>query len=135
MHPYLLFPHLFFLAPLYVPLLLRLVAAAVFLYMAYWVYKNRAGAARVSYPVIGVQSWVPVFTVVVYALIGLSLTFGYYTQIGAIFGAIAALKELFWGKRLQSIIPLSRMSSLLLLAMCLSLVLSGAGALAMDVPL
>ncbi len=135
MHPYLVFPHLFFLAPLFVPLLLRLVVASVFLYMTYTVYTHRNEAARVSLPVIGVHSWVPLFTAVVYALIGLSLVFGYYTQVGAIFGALAAFKELVWGKRLQSLIPLSRSTSYLLLAMCLSLVLSGAGALAMDLPL
>jgi len=117
------------------PTLLRTAAALVFFYLAYTVYKHRAQAAHMSLPVVGVQPWVPGFVIVVYAAIGLSLFFGYYTQIGALVGAIAALKELFWGKRMEAIFPLSRAGSFLLLAICLSLLVTGAGALAFDLPL
>lgn len=135
MHPFLQFPQLFFLSPLYVPLLLRLSTAGIFIYLAYAVYKHRKGAQQTSFPVVGVQPWVASFSVVVYIIIGLMLVFGYYTQIAALAGALAALKELVWGKRMQALIPLSRTSAFLLLVICLSLVCMGAGAFAMDVPL
>jgi hypothetical protein len=119
----------------FAPTILRVAAALVFLYMAYTVYQHRAQAAQVPLPLVGVQSWAPGFAVLAYGIIGLSLLLGYYTQIGAILGAIASLKKLFWGKRLQVLFPLSRASSLLLFAICLSLLVTGAGALAFDLPL
>lgn len=119
----------------FAPTLLRAAAALVFLYMAYIVYQHRAQAAQTPLPIVGVQSWAPGFTIAVYTAIGLMLLAGYYTQIGAILGAIAAFKELFWGKRLQMLFPLSRSTSFLLLVVCLSLLVTGAGALAFDLPL
>ena len=134
MHPFLQFPQLYFLS-FYIPTLLRLAAAGVFVYMAYVVYQHRAQAARAPMPLVGVQTWAPGFAVLMYGLIGLSLLFGYYAQIGALFGAIAAFKELFWGARIRALFPLSRATSFLLLVICLSLIVSGAGALALDLPL
>jgi len=119
----------------FAPTLLRFATASVFLYMAYVVYTHRAQAAQTPLPIVGAQWWVPGFTIVVYAAIGLALLFGYYTQWAAIFGAIAAWKEIFWGKRLQALFPFSRGMAFLLLAVCLSLLLTGAGAFAYDLPL
>lgn len=134
MHPFLQFPQLFFLAPLYVPVLLRVAAAGVFAYATYVVYKYRAQAAQTPLPLIGARPWVVGFVVLIYAAIVCMLALGYYAQIGALLGALAALKGLFWGKRLQALLPLSRTSAFLLLIICLSLVFTGAGAFAMDVP-
>ncbi len=119
----------------FAPTLLRVAAALVFLYMAYTVYQHRAQAARTPMPMVGLQPWAPGFAVLAYSIIGVSLLLGYYAQIGAILGAIAALKELFWGARMQALFPLSRAGSLLLLSICLSLIVTGAGALAFDLPL
>jgi hypothetical protein len=119
----------------FAPTLLRVAAALVFWYMAYAVYRHRGHAAQAHLPVVGVQTWVPWFSVVVYGFIGISLFVGGYTQIGAIVGALAALKELVWGARLRELIPLSRTAALLLLVICLSLLMTGAGAFAFDLPL
>ena len=119
----------------FAPALLRVAAAGVFWYIAYVVYRTRAQAAQTPMPVVGVQPWAPGFSMVVYFLIGLSLALGYYTQVGALLGAVAAFKGLFWGARLRALFPLSRASALLLFAICLSLLLTGAGKFAFDLPL
>jgi hypothetical protein len=135
MHPFLQFPQLFFLAPEYVPVLLRIAATVVFAHAAYAVYKNRAGVAKISLPVVGVQSWAVSFVILVYSVIVLMLVCGYYTQFGALLGTLAALKELVWGKRMRPLFPISRTSAFLLMIICLALVFMGAGAFAFDLPL
>ena len=135
MHPFLQFPQLFFLAPEYVPVFLRIAAAGVFACAAYTVYKNRTAAKQTSLPIIGVQPWLVSFVIAVYSLIVLMLVFGYYTQFGALLGTLAAFKELVWGKRMRPLFPISRTSAFLLMIICLALVFMGAGAFAFDIPL
>lgn len=135
MHPLLQFPQLFFLAPLYVPLLLRVAVALIFFYIAWHTYARRAEIAEVGLPVVGRATWAVWFAVIVEVLIGLCLLFGYYTQIVALVAALAAIKFFVLKRRIGGYAPISKIASLLLLAICLSLVISGAGALAMDVPL
>ena len=53
----------------------------------------------------------------------------------ALLGALIALKSSVWGHRYPRYFVLSRVTSLLLLVVCISLLLSGAGALAFDLPL
>lgn len=119
----------------FAPTLLRVVVAGVFLYVAYTVYRHRAQAAHTSLPLVGVQPWVTPFAIAVYAAIGAMLLVGYYTQLAAILGAVAAWKEIFWGKRMGALFPFSRMEAVLLFAICVSLLLTGAGALAFDLRL
>jgi uncharacterized membrane protein YphA (DoxX/SURF4 family) len=134
MHPFLQFPQLFFLS-FYVPTLLRVVVALLFFYIAWQTYARRDELARLQLPVVGKAAWAIWFAVIVEILIGLSLFFGYYTQFAAIIGALAALKFFILKRRIGGYAPISKIASLLLLTICLSLVISGAGALAMDVPL
>ena len=119
----------------FAPTILRIAAAAIFLYMAYTVYKHRTQASRLSLPLVGAQPWVTSFTILTYSGIGVLLFVGYYTQIAAILGAIAAWKEIFWGKRLGILFPFSRIEAVLLMAVCISLLFTGAGALAFDLRL
>ncbi len=133
MHPFLQFPQLFFLAPLFVPLLLRTVAACVFVYLAYTMHKRRVEIGNTRLPIIGAAGemvgWVGATT---FTLIALALFFGYYTQFVAIIAAIGALKGIIFAKRYASILPLARGTYFLLMIICISLILSGAGALGMD---
>jgi len=68
-------------------------------------------------------------------LVGLSLMLGYYTQIGALVGIIVALKLLFFKKKYPVIAPYSGTLYLIVAAVCLSLLLTGAGGFAFDLPL
>ncbi len=135
MHPFLQFPQLFFLAPLFVPVLLRLAAVIVFLYVAWHTYAHRAEIAHIKLPVVGKAAWTLWFAIAVELLIAGCLFFGYYTQIAAVVGAIASLKFAFLKSQIGDYDPLARGTSLLLLVICLSLICTGAGAFALDLPL
>ena len=63
------------------------------------------------------------------------LAAGYYTQIAALLGAIGAFKAFLFTKRYPEIIPFSRSTYILLIAILLSLLLTGAGAIAFDLRL
>lgn len=119
----------------FAPTLLRVVVGLIFFYIAWHTYARRVEIAEVSLPVVGRAAWAVWFAVIVELLIGLALLVGYYTQIAAIVGALAALKFLLLKRQIGGYAPLSKIASFLLLAICLSLMVSGAGALAMDLPL
>lgn len=119
----------------FAPTILRVAAALVFLYMAYRAYARREEAAKLDFPMIGRGAWIAWFAIAVYAVIGLALAVGYYTQIAAILGGIGAIKGIVFTRRFGAVFPLSRAAFSLLLVILLSLLLSGAGALAYDLPL
>ena len=75
------------------------------------------------------------FASVVELAIAAFLVIGLYTQAAAIVGAIAALKDLLLQKRYPGYFPLTYSAATLLLAICLSLALSGPGAFSFDLPL
>jgi uncharacterized membrane protein YphA (DoxX/SURF4 family) len=60
---------------------------------------------------------------------------GFGTQAAAIVGMIIALKYLCLGRSYENIRPLARSSYILLFIICLTLLISGAGPLGMDLPL
>lgn len=120
----------------FAPTLLRITAACVFFYLMVSHYRNRSAAAKeltfltheMARIAIGVY-------IVVEALVGAGLLAGYYTQIAAIVGFVITLKILVIRRGLHHIAPLSRLSYVLLGIVCLSLLFTGAGALALDLPL
>jgi len=67
--------------------------------------------------------------------VGLSLVFGLFTQVGAIIALIIALKLFVIRERYPMIAQESNMFYVLLIAISLSLLFSGAGAFAIDLPL
>lgn len=134
MHPFLQFPQLFYLS-FFIPTLLRVAVALIFFLIAWHTYARRNDIAEVSLPVVGKAPWAVWFAVVVETLIGLSLLLGYYTQVAAIVGALAALKFFILKHRIDGYAPISRTASFLLFIICLSLIISGAGAFGMDIPL
>ena len=129
-----LFPDLFFLSPLAVALL-RIAAGVVFLTIAWDHFSRREQLGEMYFIVVGKGQWIPLVAAIVELVTGLGLVLGIYTQVAAILGAIGALKSLIWKHRYSTFIPLSHTSSALLLAICLSLIFTGAGAFAFDLPL
>lgn len=128
------FPDLLVLG-FFAPTLVRIAAAGVFLYVGYTHWKGRAALCQTRFPIIGQGKWIAWFSVAVHLAIGASLFFGYDTQIGALVGGIAAVKGILFSSMYRSAFPFSRSTYVLLLAICLSLLLSGAGAFAFDLPL
>lgn len=128
------FPDLLMLR-FFAPTMLRLTAAVVFFYVAYTVYTRRHEIAHIALPFIGKSEWFAWVSAIFHAAIGFMLLGGYYTQWASLIGAIGALKGIVWAKRYAPLIPLSRGTSALLIMILLSLLLTGAGAFAYDLPL
>lgn len=129
------FPELLFLGPHFGPMIIRLAAAGVLLFVAYSVWKNRERIAETSFPIIGKAPWLAAASAVVHGTLGFMLGAGYYTQIAALVAILGSIKSFIFAKRYPSIIPLSRPAIVLLIAILLSLFISGAGAFAFDLPL
>ena len=119
----------------FAPTLIRVAAALVFAYVAWMQWDKRVKISHIKFPLIGGGMWIVWVTLIVEAAATLGLLFGYYTQWAAILGALLSIKYFVWHNRYEETFPISRVASVLLLVICLSLLLSGAGALARDLPL
>lgn len=128
------FPSLLFLG-FFAPTLLRIAAACMMAYIAYVHTINKNEIAKTRFPLIGAGVWVVWVSVVVEVLVGASLLFGYGTQYAAILLALIALKYMVWAGKYPKYFIYSRSTALLLFAIALSLLITGAGAFAMDLPL
>ena len=112
-----LFPQLFFLAP-FSASLIRLAVAAVFMYTA-WVHWNRQDLRLARGKSI------------VEGLCAIALVLGYYVQAAAI---VSLVISIMWvASPIRRPLPFSAI--LLTMVMCLSLLVTGAGLLAFDLPL
>jgi uncharacterized membrane protein YphA (DoxX/SURF4 family) len=118
----------------FAPTLLRIAAAAVFAYVAYAHYQKRRSLAQTRFPIMR-GAWVVHLSIVAEVLVALALFAGYYTQIAAVVGLLIALKQLVWRNKYPNFFILPRTTSFLLLIICFTLLMSGAGALAFDLPL
>ena len=119
----------------FAPTLLRIAAAACFFFIAYAQWIRRDELAHTVYPLIGKAPWLAPASVVAHALIGLMLLAGWYTQFAALIGLAASFKAILFAKTLPRFVPLCRGEYILLMVILASLMLSGAGALAYDLPL
>lgn len=119
----------------FAPTILRIAVAASFAYLAYSAWAGRERIAHIALPLVGKQPWVPTFSAVVYGVLALMLFAGYYTQVAALIGALATVKGLVLDHRYPEAFPFSRSTYTLLAVICLSLLFTGAGAFAYDLPL
>ena len=128
------FPEILFLSP-FAATILRIAAGIVFLFVAWTHYSQRDDLSKEQFILVGPGMWIPIFAALVEFLVALGLIFGTYTQAVAIGGALLALKHFVWSSRYPHFFPLSRSASALLFVICLSLIVTGAGAYAFDLPL
>lgn len=119
----------------FAPTLLRIAAALMFFYLARVHYQRKEEIGRTHFIIVGRRSWLAWKAIIPEVVVGLMLLFGYYTQIAAIIGLVIAFKQLAFAKRYPIFAPLTRPGYLLLCAVCLSLLLTGAGAIAFDLRL
>jgi uncharacterized membrane protein YphA (DoxX/SURF4 family) len=117
------------------PTILRLGAAVIVAYMVSVQWRRRQQIAAQRYPVIGSGMWIVWFAIIVECATGAGLLLGLWTQWAAILGSIMGIKGMLWERRYPAMFPLSLSASFLLLIVSLSLLLSGAGAFALDIPL
>ena len=120
----------------FVPTLFRLVVTLTLLYATQYLWRNRAQLATLSVPVFGtVRAWMIWLGAGILVLDAFFLFIGLETQWAAIVAAIAALKYVLLPARYESARPFSRAAALFLFVICISLLFTGAGAYALDLPL
>ena len=129
-----LFPQLLFLGALS-PTLLRVAAGIVFLMLAWEHCSRREELSRVPFIIIGQGMWIPIFASSVETIVGAALIAGVYAQAAALLGALMALKSLVWRRRYPAFFPLSNTAAALLFVICISVLITGAGVYAFDLPL
>ena len=118
------------------PTLLRIAAAFLFSYLGVHHFRNRSEvASEMSINTPAIAAVAASFYVIFEMLVAVGLFFGIYTQVAALVGAAIAIKTSLIRRSLQHIAPLARSTYVLLGAICLALLLTGAGALAFDLPL
>ncbi len=118
------------------PTLLRIAVAITFLYLARTHFKNRKYVANeLSTFNHSTAIWVTGVLVTVEAVVGFLLFIGYYTQLVALIGFAIQLNLFFLRRNLRHVAPFSRSTYILLSIICASLLLTGAGAFAFDLPL
>ncbi len=127
------------LYPFLAPLLLRLVVGLVFVGIGVRTWRKSRHLATVAVPVVGAQAWVPYLAGLLEIALGLMFIAGWYTQIAAIIGLLGTIKYAVYYKwrphMLEEFYPISPLAAVLIGAICFSLLISGAGALAQDLPL
>lgn len=128
------FPDLLVLS-FFAPTILRLMLALVFLGGAYAQWRRTEELAQLRLPLIGGGAWVVRLSIAAHLAIGVMFLFGYYTQIAALGGLVAGLKGIVWATRYPRFFPLRRLEYVFILAISLSLLISGAGGFAFDLPL
>jgi len=130
-----LFPELLFLAPIAVALL-RVITGIYVCLIGWNLFVARRTTARETFPLIGhPPAWVLAIATTGFALCGIVLVIGAWTQAVALLAALGCLKLAILSRTHPSLSYLSRNTYLLLGLIALSLVFMGSGALAVDLPL
>lgn len=119
----------------FAPTILRITVALAFLFGAYLQHRRLEELSRIRFPIVGAGAWIIWLSIIAHTVIGLMLFFGYYTQIAAILGIVGSIKGIVYAKKYPRLFALCRADYVFILAICLSLLLSGAGAWARDLPL
>jgi hypothetical protein len=119
----------------FAPTILRVLVALSFFYIAYAQASRRKEIGEIKIPIIGhVDKTMVLMSSLVIGLVGLALFLGWHTQIAAILGILVCLKHAIYAKKYPRLIPLCRMEYIYLIVILFTLLLTGAGLLAMDIP-
>jgi uncharacterized membrane protein YphA (DoxX/SURF4 family) len=131
-----LFPELFSFT-LIAPFILRMVIGFIFLNLGYLKLGKEKPGWIVSLEVLNIKpaGFFVGLIGIIEAIGGLLLIAGAYIQITALVLGVIALAELFIEYREESILKRDFVFYLLLAAICASLLLTGAGLWAVDIPL
>ena len=133
------FPHLLLTGGSYaffIPTLLRITASLTFVYVLGYFWNEKAKLMGLRVPIVGaLREWMFWVSMILGAVVAACLFVGYETQIAAILGMLMVLKHMWAHRFMGQYLPLSRIACVLLFVICLSLLFSGAGAVALDLPL
>ncbi len=119
------------------PFILRMIVGLIFLDLGFLKFKAEKSRWMASFETLGLRPtdfFVPLYGALQIAG-GMMLILGLYTQIAALFFVLSTGAELFVESRAQSVLKRDYTFYLLLFVISLSLLLTGAGAFAFDIPL
>jgi uncharacterized membrane protein YphA (DoxX/SURF4 family) len=119
------------------PFILRVIAGLIFLELGYLKLGNEKGVWKMFFETIHfkpAQLFVTLLAVIE-IISGAFLITGYLTQLAALVMAVILFGEAYVEMRDGALLKRDVVFYILLLAICVSLVLSGAGAFAFDLPL
>jgi hypothetical protein len=120
----------------FAPVLFRITVGAVFVYLMLTHFKNkRHVAGEIKMVSHEVAVWLVGLLILAEAALAAAFFLGFSTQIAALLAALGFAKMLVLRKKLPSYAPLSALSYVLLIVICLSILITGAGAFAFDLPL
>ncbi len=120
----------------YVPAILRITVAAVFVYLVIYHFKHKkAFASELKMVSHEVASWFVGIAILVEIVVAAGFFLGFGTQVVAILGILGFAKMAIFKNKFPTYAPFSRLSYVLLIVICLSLLISGAGIFAFDLPL
>jgi uncharacterized membrane protein YphA (DoxX/SURF4 family) len=113
----------------FAPTILRIAVSVALFYLAYHQWQRRVEISHIRSAVF------PIVSIIFNGLVGIGLLLGYHLQIASLFAIIGFGIGLWMNRRYSQVVILQNVTVLLLITMCLSLLISGAGAFAMDLPL
>lgn len=113
----------------FAPTLLRLTVAFIVFYLAYQQWRMRVEIAHVR------TFAFPTLSIIFNVCVGGALFLGYRTQIAALLAITGFLIGLWLNRRHPHIVIVPSSTVIVLIVVCTSLIFTGAGAFAMDLPL
>jgi len=124
----------------FVPAALRITVAAFLAYQAVGHFKHKKGVADELHSKFRWMSresavWLAGLLILGELCVGVLLFVGAWAQIAAIVAALGFLKMAYFDDTLPTYAPLSRTTYILLIIISLSILMTGAGAFAFDLPL
>jgi hypothetical protein len=120
----------------FMPTLFRLTVAAVFVYLVIYHFKHKkVFASELKMVSHEVASWFVGIAILVEMVVAAGFFLGFGTQLVAILGILGFAKMALFKNKFPTYAPLSRLSYVLLIVICFSILVTGAGVFAFDLPL
>lgn len=118
------------------PFIVRIAIGSALLYLSVEHYRGRRDIAELLRPLMGRAGKSMAVVLALFELgTGALLLVGAWTQLSALLAMVLTLKPLFLKAHLKGLMPYEKATYGLMFLMAFSLLLSGAGAFAFDIPL
>lgn len=116
--------------------MLRILVSLSFLSIAYLQISRRKEISQTGFPLLGKpDATLVIIAALIVAATGAALLLGWHTQLAALLGMVIALTHAVFAKKYPRAIPLCRGEYVYLIVILFTFLITGAGALAMDLPL
>ncbi|MGH7141849.1 MAG: hypothetical protein ACREGH_04450 [Minisyncoccia bacterium] len=123
----------------FAPTILRLAVAITLFIMAGHTWRHRQHLMHVRLLWLAPEGWMPYVATLGECILGVFFFIGLYTQVAAIVGIVGMVKYAiyrhWWPDMVTEYFPIAPGTAWLIAIICLSLLLTGAGAGAFDIPL